>query len=193
MKAQGLFWKAPTEQARPRWLEGCADVVQCGVYWWVGSPLIHPQFDRCEWIPTAQGWAVAAPVDKIEMIPYLRPRNWWAALTVEDARGREWIVPAILAPDGVPAVAKVRRRVNGEWVREYVDESQEVATEAALAVRNEVPMTLDEQSDACLAILETAYFIDADTIAALGFLDDVLAVHALKHAAGLGDYHGSEG
>lgn len=183
-----LYWRAPYEQVKPRWLDGCADLQQSGIYWWVGDPIAKPNFERLKWTPTANGWAVAQDHRPLDPSEYLRPRRWAMSIIVEDARGVDWMVPAILAPDGVPAVAQVRRRVNGEWQREYVSDAQEAAVDAALAVRSGVAMTLEEQSDAVAAIMEVAYFLDAETIGALGLMDDVLAVHALKMAAGMVDH-----
>ena len=177
-----LYWKAPNEQAKPQWLDGCPNAQCCGVFWWVGSPLYHAPFERLEWLETSDGWAVASH-GELDASEYLRERRWAVTMIVEDARGVDWTVPAILAPDGVPAVAQVRRRVNGQYVREFVSAAQEAAVDAALAVRSNTPLTLEEQTDACLAILETTYHIDGDTFAVLGLIDDVLAVHCLKMAA----------
>jgi len=187
MKVDALYWKAPDESTRPRWLDGAKDVCSNGVYWWIGSPVVQPDFNRLEWLTTAKGWAVAAIKD-LQPNTYLRDSRWANYLAVEDARGRTWFAPAILTPSGDVCVAQVRRRVDGEWVREYVDESQQAATEAAQAVRSGASLSLDEQCDAVSAIMETAYHIDADTLAVLGLLDDVLCVHALRMAAGVVDH-----
>ena len=188
-----LYWEAPTEQDRPRWLDGCENVQNAGRYWWVGSPLFHPNFQECTWTATAKGWSVCQ-AGGFNPSAYVRPGRWAMILLVEDARGNEWRVPALLAPDGVPAVAQVRKRINGEWVREYVDESQQAAIEAAQMVRSGAAMTLEEQSDATSAIMENAYYIDADTFAVLGLIDDVLAVNALKMAAAMmEESHGEAG
>ena len=94
-----LLWKAPDEQARPGWLQGCADVQQSGRFWWVGSPLIHPDFDQCSWHPTANGWGVCLSGD-FDPKPYERPQRWAVPLLVTDTRGVEWVIGAILTPDG---------------------------------------------------------------------------------------------
>ena len=185
MITEALYWQAPCETARPGWLEGCHNVQNAGCYWWVGSPVVRPNFDKCKWLPTAKGWKVAQCDPSIDLSPYLRERRWHNPLEVVDTRGRSWFIPAMLTPDGVPAVAQTRRRVNGEWVREYVDDAQEAAVEAALAIRANAELTLDEQSDSMLAIIETAYHLDAETVAVMGFLDDVIVCHGLRKAAGV--------
>jgi len=185
MLTNTICWKTTTPGLKPAWLEGCPDAQNCGVYWWVGDAMVVPDWSTVEWVETSPGWAAAKVVAEIDRARYLRDRKWHMPIVVEDTRGRIWHIPAILAPDGVPAVAQVRRLVDGKWVREFVDDNQEAAVEACQRFRSDQCMDLDEQSNAVLAILSCAYHLDPATMGALGMLDDVLVLHALKAASGL--------
>ena len=186
-KTSTLYWHATTPDLKPTWLDGCADVQSAGAYWWVGDAMIVPDWSAVEWIDAAPGWKVSRPVDDIDLTRYLRDRRWHVPIEVVDTRGRTWFIPAILAPDGVPAVAQVRRLVDGEWVREFVDDSQSAAVEACQAFRSGAEMDLDQQCNALTAILACAYHLDPTTIGVLGMVDDVLVVHGLRAAAGLSE------
>ena len=187
MQTDTIYWQAPHVTAKPAWLDGCNDVCQSGVFWWVGSPLVHPNFDKVKWHTTASGWKCSSPRDDFDLTRFLRSRKWTSHVEVVDGSGRVWFIPALLAPDGTPCVIQSRVRIDGKWVRKCASESQEMALEAAIAVRNGVEMTLEEQTDNTLAMLEIVYHLDADTLAVLGLVDDALVYNGWRQAAGMLD------
>ena len=150
--------------------------------------MVAPNFDKVQWVDTANGWKCTQP--DASMIPdrYLRQPPWSSVGEVLDSVGRKWYIPRILADNGAPMVAQRMRRVSGEWVREAVSNSQEAAISAAITARNAIEndeaLSVEDMCEMLLPLLEVVYHLDADTIGATGIVDDVLISHGLRFASG---------
>lgn len=177
-----IVWKKDNHNECPPWLVGCDNVQHRSNMWWVAAPPIGPSGDL-EWTETADGWSVAICGD-VGLEAHIRDLPWGMRMVVEDGRKREWIIPAILGPDGTPAVSRVRRLVAGKWVREDCDELQTAAVEACESFRA-TELDHDEQTFAILSVLECTYYIDATSLGVLGLIDDVLVHQGLRCASGL--------
>lgn len=176
-----IVWRKHNHNECPPWLDGSANVQHRGSMWWVAPPPLGPSGDMT-WLATADGWEVAVCGDP-DMGALIRELPWGMRLVVQDGRKRDWIIPAILGPDGVPAVARVRRLVDGKWVREDCDDRQSAAVEACESFRN-ADLEHDAQTFAVLSVLECTYHIDATSLGVLGLIDDVLVYQGLRCASG---------
>ena len=145
------------------------------------------------WVSAGDGWEAAlyAPFDPAD---YLRPVKWTLFAAVTDAKGRNWLIPAILWPSdhktlpGPPIVAQARRLTTTGWIREAVDARQQAALDAAVAAFPHLSdlgaVDLETSSNWLSAIIECTHLGGPLTFAALGLYDDVLAQHALRVASG---------
>ena len=183
-----IYWRSQTEGLAAPWLDGNPNVVRRGRYVWVGSPVVSPDLDACQWLNMGNGWDVATLTDPQKLRPqdYIKPLSWSSmAPPVEDALGRQWLLPALLGPDGTPCVAQSMRRENGQWVRDFISASQEAAVAFAQQIRAEQALTVDDLCNAVTSIIDMVYYVDPETVATLGLIDDVLLYHAPRIMAGL--------
>lgn len=173
----------------PPWLDGCNGVAQQRCLVWLGTPYIAPSLDDRRWYRVADGWEATICGD-IHPLEYRRQVDWGVGLMIRDARGRDWWLPSIVAPNGGLSVACVSRlNDSGEWVREPVSELQRAAVDAALEARAAIgdlsELPAGRPAELMCAILESAYHLSAGTISRLGLVDDVLLHHGLRFCAGL--------
>ena len=191
--------------ATPAWLP--ADVARCHSD--QGDLVTLPRYAAllgwrpdAAWVDAGDGWQAALYA---EFVPgdYLRPLHWALVATVIDARGRPWVVPAILWPSespivpGPPTVAMARKLTPTGWMRYPLDQTQQAAIETCLTAFRHLgdlaAVDLATSSDWLAAILECTHFGGPLTFAALGLLDDVLAQHALRLACGFVGRDGYQG
>jgi len=176
-----IVWKHPESKMAPPCLVGCKNVQSMAGKWWVAPPPLMPEHDL-EWHATTDGWSVALSGEP-DLGALSRDLPWGMRLVVEDGRKRQWVIPAILGPDGTPAVSRVRRLVDGKWVREDCDERQTAAIEACQSFLNS-ELDHDTQTFAILSVLECVLHCDAATLGVLGLIDDVLVYQGLRCASG---------
>src|SRR6056297_657083 len=83
-----IYWRSQTEGLAAPWLDGNPNVVRRGRYVWVGSPVVSPDLDACQWLNMGNGWDVATLTDPQKLRPqdYIKPLSWSSmAPPVEDA------------------------------------------------------------------------------------------------------------
>jgi hypothetical protein len=141
-----------------------------------------------EWVDVGDGWSATLYDNDPRSADLLRQQHWAMTISVLDARGRPWLVPAILSPDGFPAVAQTRRLTADGWVREPATDLARAAVDACQAARARLDdlgaVDLDTQGSWIGAVLEAVYHTNALTVAKLGLVDDVLVRHGLRMACG---------
>ena len=182
-----IVWKHKDAKACPECLVGCANVQSMAGMWWVAPPPIMPG-ENLKWFEAANGWSVAI-YGEPEIESLIRELPWSMRLVVQDGRKRDWVIPAILGPDGTPVVSRVRRLVDGKWIREDCDERQTAAVEACESFRH-AELDHDAQTFAILSVLECTLHCDATTLGVLGLVDDVLVYQGLRCASGLINHGG---
>lgn len=142
------------------------------------------------WYPVGEGWAVAV-YGEIEAWRNLRKLPWAIAVAIEDGRGVEWAIPAIISPLGTPCMDMGARLTEAGWEDEPLNPRAARALEACRLV---LPfaredrlheLTANQANSAMAAILEATYHIDALTVGRTGIITGTLRRHGLRCACGV--------
>jgi len=193
-----LVWRdlKGRHQATPAWLVGAeglarrhtdqGDLLGCGPH---AGELLDLRRDAV-WHAVSDGWAVA---QYGELEPWRQARRlpWAIAVAIEDGRGVEWLVPAILSPLGTPACDLASRLTDEGWVEEPTTPVARRAIDACLAaapfLRTDrlAEVELARQNEWLCAVLEATYHLDALAIGKLGVITGTLRLHGLRAACGL--------
>ena len=193
-----LVWKDVSntnKKRRPEWLDADADfscMPSVDGHLWTPTyyaPLLALR--DVEWVNVGDNWQ-CAQYDTFQPKWYLRDLKCSLWIDVLDVDGTAWQVPALLRPDGLPAIGMKNRAVmteNGlEWERFAPSERLARALECAQAMRphcEEDFETLEDPNtlmDTMLAVLESAYNLNAGTIACMGLMGDVILHQGCKFA-----------
>jgi hypothetical protein len=193
-----LVWRdlKGRHQATPAWLVGAeavtrlhteqGDLLACGSD--VG-PMLGLRAGVA-WHPVTDGWAVAV-YGEAEPWRQARALPWAVPVAIEDGRGVEWMIPAILSPLGTPACDLASRLTDEGWVEEPTNPIARRAIDAAQAALPYVrtdrlhEVDLARQNDWLCAVLEAAYHLDALTIGRLGLITGTLRLHGLRATCGV--------
>ena len=181
---------------RPEWFD--EDATMAGMpssmgYLWTPqkyAPMLTYRQD-VTWRNVGDDWQVAQ-YDDLEPEEYLRDLHCSLWIQVIDVDGSVWPVPAILRPDGLPAIGMKNRAqvIDGklEWDRVAPSPRLSRALECAQELRPHAEANFDtletteQLLEGMLAILEAAYNMNGGTIATLGLLGDVLLYKGCKMA-----------
>ena len=179
---------------RPEWFDD--DAPMAGMpssmgYLWTPqkyAPMLCYRQD-VTWHDVGGDWQVAQYSD-FEPEQYERRLDCALWIAVIDVDGARWNVPAILRPDGLPAIGMKNRAkvVDGalQWERAAPSTRLARALECAQELRPHAEANFDtlesteQLLDGMLAILEASYNLGAGTIAALGLMGDVLLYKGCK-------------
>ncbi len=183
-------------QGLPAWLVGAeavarahteqGDLLACGA----GAADLLGLRPGVAWHTVSDGWAVAV-YGEIEPWRQLRTLHWAVPVRIEDGRGLEWCIPAILSPLGTPACDLASRLTEDGWVEEPTTPIARRAIDACQAalpfLRSDRLHEVDlaRQNDWLCAVLESTYHLDALTIGRLGMITGTLRLHGLRAACGV--------
>lgn len=169
--------------------QGVGEHQVCGVC----DPLIwNPPGPDADWRLLADGWEACQAAPSLSPAVLARPLRWCRVVPVDDANGRAWLAPVILTPDGARAYTVA---YGGPDFLPQPTPAQSAAETIAREARDTV---LRQSGDpeaagvpvpvACrwvASLLALSHHLSADTIAALGLIDDQLVRSVLHAAAGL--------
>lgn len=181
---QGVNW--------PEWLADAGNRLhrdsQKGAMYSIGEPLIFPDAEALRWLDMGDGWRVAMS-GGLELSPLLRIRTDLPMIEIHDAKGRPWMTPAVLSPQGTPILPVPLTCIGGQWQRTPTPE-QAAMIQAAQAARSEIEagriasIPLAAAASWACTLLSAAYHLPPAAIGALGLLDDRLIIRALMSSAG---------
>lgn len=149
------------------------------------------------WYDVGDHWQAAQYLD-FEPARWVRKLDCALVINVVDVDGEVWPVPAMLRPEGVPAIGMRHRAeiVDGEmvWSREAPTERMRRALDSCQELR---PLAeagwegADREAmlSGLLAVIEAGFNLPAQTVAALGLIGDVLLDKGLAVACGVINEH----
>ncbi len=159
--------------------------------------------NNVKWHDIGQDWSVAQ-YGPLEPDKWLRKLDCTLWIDVKDVDGTLWRMPALLRPDGTPAIGMKNRMVRQEdgsigWQRDAPCERIERALELVTEMRPYAQLnyeTLEDEGlllNCCMAVIEAAYNIPAEAVGFLGLIGDVLRWHGVSWVCGCGDSSRVEG
>lgn len=186
----------------PLWLSGCAnlarvDLVGGGCLVAAGDPWRLALREDQEWHELEDGWEVCLDGEPEQEL-LLRSAPGLSSIEVIDANERTWLVPAVLTPDGRPAMP-MRLGIVGHdlvdgqrvprWDRRPTPAQQRLIA-IATAVRGELDAGTFRDLPAATAaemtgqLLAATYHLTPSVVGALSLLDDRICIRALLACAG---------
>lgn len=178
-----IVWRKHKSTTPPSWLDGLSDLHLNGEHCWRGKPGIFPKFSQAKWVTVSDGWE-AALIGDFDPAMYLRTLTSVAPLAVIDGSGREWVIPAVLSPDGDPCVCQRWIMTDNGLERSPIHDRDGAAIDMCQWWRNAKEFTPQEMVSAIIAVVQCAYHLDALTIGKLGLIDDQLALRGINLASG---------
>lgn len=196
-----IYYRRPTNfdhQEVPSELDGFVDLsgTELGVCHSFGDfhvvgvcdPLLwRPPADDAVWVDGPEGWQVFADDRQPLAGMILRAGSWCQVLLVTGANGKPWAAPSILGDKGARAFPV--RYVGREFLPTPTDEQAK-----AIAIASEARTVLSSgqtsiDSNVLMPwaawLLTLTTHLSVDTVAALGLLDEQLALRLVRSAAGL--------
>lgn len=162
----------------------------------VADPVLWQINEGAAWRSIGEGWEAALVRDRGGVVPsrdLARLSCWAPVLTVEDARGDQWLAPVILTQDGHRAFpvsyagadflpAPTPDQVRAEAI------AREARAELARAADGDGGSGGIPTAAACrwaAVLLSITSHVSTSTVAELGILDDALARRVLIAATGI--------
>ncbi len=188
-----LVWRdtsdtGTTKKRRPSWLDDEADFssMPCTEgYLWTPTHYASVLSFRADanWTDIGDGWSCAL-YEPLAPQYYLRNLKCTLWIDLEDVDGTFWQIPALLRPDGLPAIGMKNKQVitadGFKWERLAPSPRLVRALECALEMRPHCEDDFENMEDpdqlatCMMAILESAYYFNAPTIGCMALLGDTL-------------------
>ena len=184
--------RAATRKEAPPWMEGAGNLQTRdgeGKRWWgIGDGYLCGPQERATWRPLPNDLSVTL-VGAFDPRTLSHQQLWCPTAAVADLKGRVWLAPAVLSPDGG---RQFRTSYGEDWLPLLTPE-QDTAEKMANAARHALIASSTDGSGLPMPaaahwaaeLLASVNHVSPRAIAALGLMDDALLMGVLLCASGL--------
>ena len=192
-----LVWRDVSgsgKKRRPSWLDTDADFSSAPCtegYLWTPTHYASLLTFRPDatWTDVGDGWSCSL-YDTFEPRWYVRQLKCSLWIDLEDVDGTMWSIPALLRPDGLPAIGMRNKAsiCDGMLVWDRLAPSDRLARalECAQDMRPHCETNFENMDDPAqlintmIAVIESAYNLNLETIACMGLIGDTLLYQGCK-------------